>query len=133
VRARADIDSGCRFHVLAGCGRSAAAGWRTCGTHVIVFDIGPNMAKFVELTKRASDIARKYGDTGKARYWFSALAGPQSGTVIVTVEYSNRVAFAQSTSKVEASPEWQAFVAEAQQTSIKPISNSVVVEMRSGS
>jgi hypothetical protein len=102
-------------------------------THVIVFDVGANMAKFLELTKRAAEIAQKNGDTGKARYWASAHAGPNSGAVIVTVEYPSLVSFAQSETRMQASPEWQKLVADAQATSIKPVSDSIVVEIKSGS
>jgi uncharacterized protein (DUF1330 family) len=101
-------------------------------THVIVLDVGKDMPKFLELNKRMGEIAQKYGDAGKARFWINAIAGPESGTVIVTVEYPSMVAFAQSTAKVQASPEYQKFMADAQATSIKQISNSIVVEMKPG-
>ena len=101
-------------------------------TEVIVFDVGPNMAKFLELTKRANSITQKYGSTGKARFWAAAYAGRDSGAVIVTIEYPSLVALAQSAAKVENSPEWQQLVADAQASSIKPISDSIVVEVKPG-
>lgn len=73
------------------------------------------------------------GDVGKPRFWISAIAGPDSGNVIITVEYPNMVAYAQSTTKVQASPEYQQFIADANATSIKQISNSILVETKGGS
>ena len=101
-------------------------------TEVIVFDVGPNMAKFLALTKRANAITQKYGSTGKARFWANAYAGRESGTMVVTVEYPSLVSLAQSTAKYDASPEWRHLVADAQAASIKAISDSIVVEVPSG-
>jgi hypothetical protein len=91
--------------------------------------VGRDLAKFTELSKRAQTINQKYASTGKARMWLAAIAGPDSNRVIVTVEYPSLVAMAQSISKVNSSPEWMQLVADAQATSIRPISNSVVVEI----
>lgn len=112
---------------LAPAASSDQAGPRV--TNVIAFDVGRDFAKFMELSKRVGAINEKYASTGKARIWMSEFAGPNSNRVIVTVEYPNMVAMAQSLSKVNASPEWAQLVADAQATEIKPISNSVLVEM----
>jgi hypothetical protein len=84
----------------------------------------------MELSKRAAAISKKYGSTGKARMWAAAYAGRESGAVIVTVEHPSLVALAQSASKVELSPEWQQLVADAQTSSIKVMSASIVVELK---
>jgi hypothetical protein len=99
-------------------------------TEVLVFDVGPNFPKFLELTKRANAIAQKYGSTGKARFWMAAYAGRDSGAVIVTVEYPSLVSLAQSSAKVDPSPEWQQLVADAQASAIKVVSDSIVVEVK---
>ena len=98
-------------------------------TNVIVFDVGPDLAKFRELSKRADAISAKYGSTGKARVWIAAFAGPDSNKVIVAVEYPSLVSMAQSVGKVNSSPEWRQLLADAQATNIKPISNSIMVEI----
>jgi hypothetical protein len=98
-------------------------------TNVIVFDVGTDLAKFTALSKRANAISEKYGSTGKARIWIAAFAGPDSDRVVVAVEYPNMVSMVQSMNKVNASPEWRQLLADAQATHIKPISNSVLVEL----
>jgi hypothetical protein len=99
-------------------------------TNVIVFDVGADMAKFTELSKRARAIREKYQSTGKVRLWMSAFAGPNTNRVVVTVEYPSLVAMAQSWSKVTASPEWQKLIADARVTNIKRLSDSVLIEMQ---
>jgi hypothetical protein len=96
---------------------------------VLVFDVGPNMNKFIEITKRARAIAEKYGSTGKPRFWMSAYSGPNTGRVIVTVEYPSLVALAQSAAKVRQSPEWQQLLADTQASSIEMVSDSIAVEL----
>ena len=98
-------------------------------TEVFVFDVGPNLPKFLALSKRADAIAQKYGSTGKARSWMTTYAGPNTGNVIVTVEYPSLVSLAQSRAKVDPSPEWRQLVTDAQM-SIKLVSNSIVMEVK---
>jgi hypothetical protein len=99
-------------------------------TEVLVFDVGANFQKFMELSKRADAVSKKYGSTGKARMWAAAYAGRDSGAVIVTVEHPSLVALARSAAKVEPSPEWRQLVADAQASSIKLMSDSIVVELK---
>jgi len=100
-------------------------------TNVLVFDVGPDLARFMELSKRVKGINDKYGSTGKARIWVAAFAGPDSGRVIVAVEYPSMASMAQSQEKLNSSPEWRQLVTEVQQTTaIKQLSNSVVIELQ---
>jgi hypothetical protein len=99
-------------------------------TEVLIFDVGPSLPKFLELSKRADAIGKKYGGTGKARVWMAAYAGPEAGHVIVTVEHPSLVSLAQSTAKINPSPEWQKLVADAQASSIKLMSQSIFVEVK---
>ncbi len=101
-------------------------------SEVLVFDVGGNPQKFLQLSKRADAIAQKSGSLGKARSWISAYAGPNAGSVIVVVEYPSMVALAESTTKMRATPEWQQLVAEAQASSVKLVSDSIVVELKDG-
>ena len=98
-------------------------------TEVFVFDVGPNLPKFMDLSQRADAIAKKYGGTVKARTWMATYSGPNTGNVIVTVEYPSFMSLAQSRAKINASPEWQKLVADAQ-ASIKLVSNSIVEEIK---
>jgi hypothetical protein len=108
---------------------ASPAGEGPAVTEVLVFDVGPNLPKFLELSKRANTIAQKYGGTGKARTWIASYSGPNTGNVIVTVEYPSLVSLAQSRAKINASPEWQQLVADAQ-ASVKLVASSVVEEIK---
>jgi len=98
-------------------------------TNVIVLETSGDLGKLADIVKRARMIGEKYGSTGKARVWMTTLAGPNTGNVVVAVEYPSLVSMAESLSKVNASPDWTRLVADAQAAGIKPVSNSVVVEI----
>ena len=42
----------------------------------------------------------------------ATLAGPNTGNVVVAVEYPSMVSMAESNAKVGPTPEWQKFIAE---------------------
>ncbi len=97
--------------------------------NVISVDTGGDTDKFLALAKRAREIAEKNGGTGNQRVWLSTLAGPNTGTVIVAVEYPSMVSMAQTQAKVNATPEWQAFIDDFQKSGMRVVSNSVSVEI----
>jgi len=99
-------------------------------TEVIVLDVGSNMQKFFDLTKRADAITKELQNPGKARYWISSWAGSEAGHVIVTIEFPSLLAMAQAEAKMNASPEFQKWIAEAQASGIKQLSQSIVTELR---
>ena len=96
---------------------------------VIQIDTGGNLAKFLELTGRLDAISEKYGSTGERRILQSTLAGPNTGSVFVVIEYPNFVSMAESVSKSSASPEWAQFVADFQAAGMRVVSNSVSVDI----
>ena len=99
-------------------------------TEVIVLDVGSSMQKFFDLSNRANAIATKYQSTGKVRYYMATYAGPESGHVIVTIEYPSLASMAESAAKMNASPEFQKWITEAQASGIKQLSQSLVTELR---
>ena len=96
---------------------------------VIQVDTGGNMAKFMELSAKIGAVNEKYGSTGERRILQSTLAGPNTGTVFVVIEYPSFVSMAESVSKVNASPEFAQLVAEAQAAGLSIVSNSVSVDI----
>ena len=97
--------------------------------NVLSVDTGGDTAAFLEFTKRAKAIAEQYGGTGNQRVWQSSFAGPNTGTVVVAIEYPSMVSMAQTQAKVNSSPEWQKFIADFQATEMRVVSNSVSVEI----
>jgi peptidyl-tRNA hydrolase len=74
-------------------------------------------------------ITKKLQVEGTARYYVSSWAGEGTGRVIVTIEHSSLIALAQSVSKLNASPEFQKWQADAQASGIKQLSSSIVTEL----
>ena len=99
-------------------------------TEVVVLDVGANMQKFIELSKRVDAIAAKNHAPGHARYWMSTWGGPDSGHVIIAIEYPSLASLADSIAKMNASPEFAKWLADVQASGIKQLSNSVVTELQ---
>jgi hypothetical protein len=99
-------------------------------TQVIVLDVGPHMKKFIDLSNRASAMAAKYESTGQVRYWTSTWAGPDTGRVIVTIEFPSLSSMAGSVSRMSASPEYAEWLADVENSGVKRLSTSVVTELR---
>jgi peptidyl-tRNA hydrolase len=99
-------------------------------TEVIVLDVGANMQKFIDLANRANAITKSLQVGGTVRYYVSTWAGEGTGRVIVTVEHPSLVSLAQSQAKLNASPEFKKWQADAQASGIKQLSSSLVTELR---
>ena len=97
--------------------------------NVLTADTGGDTAKFLEFVKRARAITEQYGGTGQQRAWMATLAGPNTGTAVVTIEYPSMVSMAESGAKIGPSPEWQKFIADFQAAGMRILSNSVSVEI----
>src|SRR6516162_2608941 len=90
------------FATIAAAPTALAADQPAAAPHVaevITLDVGANMEKFSELTKRVDAIAKKLQTTGTVRYYVSTWAGTAAGHVIVTVEYPSLASLAQSVAK----------------------------------
>ena len=97
--------------------------------NVLAVDTGGDTDKFLGFAKRAREITEKNGGTGNQRVWLSTLAGPNTGTVIVAVEYPSMVSMAQTQAKVNSTPEWQAFIGDFQKSGMRVVSSSLSVEI----
>ena len=97
--------------------------------NVLSVDTGGDTDAFLVFAKRARELQSKHGGTGNQRVWLSTLAGPNTGSVIVAVEYASLVAMAQSQAKVGATPEWQKFVADFQKSGMRVLSSSLSTEI----
>jgi len=97
--------------------------------NVVTYDVAGDMPKFLELYKRAMVIIEKYESTGESRLWISTLAGPNTGTVAVAIEYPSMVSMAESGAKVFPSPEWQKLTDDFEATDMRLLSNAVAVDI----
>ena len=97
--------------------------------NVLTIDTKGDLDGFLKLAKRARELQSQHGGTGMQRVWQSTLAGPNTGTVAVAVEYSSLVSMAQSQAKVGATPEWQKFINDFQASGMSVLSNSLSIEV----
>jgi hypothetical protein len=96
---------------------------------VLSIDTAGDLKGFLVFAKRAREISSKHGSRGVQRVRQAGLAGDGVGSVFVGVEYPSLVAYAQDTSKVNATPEWQAFVADFQKSGMRVVSASLSTEV----
>jgi hypothetical protein len=99
-------------------------------TEVFVIDVGENMPKSIELSRRIDALVKKYGSEGTSHYWIGAWAGSEVGKVIVTVEFPSLMALARDEEKFQANPEFQKWQADAMSSGVKVISQSIAVELK---
>ena len=53
----------------------------------------------------------RLGASGTVRVWQATSAGEATGTVFVVLQYPSLTAYAESTTKMQADPEWQQIIA----------------------
>jgi hypothetical protein len=67
------------------------------------------LQSFMKNVARGSKIVNR--DGGKVRQWNTATGG-EPGTIAIGIETANYKAFGEYSAKLEADPEWRAFLAE---------------------
>jgi hypothetical protein len=97
---------------------------------VVAVDVEPGaQGAYLERLSKAQAIFKRLG-LPSFRVWFSALSGPNTGSVVIAVEYSDDVTRAQNAAKLAVDPEWQKWMGEMQIWGKSRItSNSLLVEM----
>ena len=128
MRAMSMLLGACLIFVASFAG-SAAADEAPKVISVLSIDTGGDLKGFLVFAERAREISSKHGSRGVQRVWQAGLAGDGVGSVFVGVEYPSLVAYAQDTSKVNATPEWQAFVADFQKSGMRVVSASLSTEV----
>jgi hypothetical protein len=97
--------------------------------NVLVIDTGGDTDKFLGFAKRAREIGDKHGSTASQRVWLSTLAGPNTGSVVVAVEYPSMTSMAESQAKVNPTPDWQKFIDDFQKSGMRVVSSSLSTEI----
>jgi hypothetical protein len=77
----------------------------------VAVDVAPGkLDTYLERVKQLQGVITRLGSKAQMRAWRSTLSGEQTGTVFVTLEFPNLAAFADTTSKTGADPEWQKII-----------------------
>jgi len=88
---------------------SAAFAQKTAVQRVVVIKTD-NVAAYVQLIEQGKEIQKKLGITITTRIWQATFAGPNAGTVVVTIEFPDLNALAQDDTKLNADSEYQAWL-----------------------
>jgi hypothetical protein len=83
----------------------------------------------LDIVKRARAINARLSTGGTARVWQATLAGDQTNSIGIGIEFQNLEAFAQATTKQQGDADWQKLVAEVQTKGIATTSNSLWTEI----
>ncbi|MEN8184315.1 MAG: hypothetical protein ABFS46_17450 [Myxococcota bacterium] len=96
---------------------------------VILVDVAPtNVDAYVAELGELQGLLSKAG-LSPIRVWQSTLAGPNTGTIAITIESKNLAGFAANTGKIQASPEIQKWLDELQEKGLGDlVSNSLLVD-----
>ncbi len=65
---------------------------------------------YVESIERGKAILKRLDSSGVLRVWRARFAGPDSGNVMVSIEYPSMAAFAKDDSKIAADSEYQVWL-----------------------
>ena len=88
---------------------SAAFAQKATALRVVVVKTD-NVAAYVQEIEKGRQLAKSMGLQGQVRVWRARFAGPQAGTVVVSIEYPNMAALASDDAKVNASSEYQSWL-----------------------
>ena len=69
-----------------------------------------NVDRYVKEIERGKAMLKRLESPAEVRVWKARFAGPQAGTVVVSVEYPSLTAFAKDDAKLAADAEYQAWL-----------------------
>jgi hypothetical protein len=87
--------------------------------------LGGDAATVVDTVTKARAINERLGTGGSSRLFQAGLAGEQTGTRGVAVEYASLEAWAKGATLQAADAEWQKLIADAQAKGLTPTSNQL--------
>lgn len=92
-------------------------------------DPNGDLAAFLDIVKRARTINERLGTGGTARVWQASLAGDETNSIGIAIEFQSLEAFAQATTKQQGDAEWQKLVEEVQKLEITATTNQLWTEI----
>jgi len=69
-----------------------------------------NLGAYVQQIEKGKTLMKSLGMQGQPRVWRASFAGPEAGTIVVTIEYPSLAALASDYAKVSASSEYQEWI-----------------------
>lgn len=97
-------------------------------TQVVAVDTNGDADALLADAKSNAKIFERLGIQATRRYMQATLAGPESGTMAVVIEYPSLAALAAAQEKLQNDPEWQKYIAKITKSGMSVQSNSVWVD-----
>jgi hypothetical protein len=89
---------------------------------------GANTAEYVAAVKALIPVIKKHGPEAEMRVWQAAIAGTASNRISVVVEFPSLAAWAESTPKVTADPDYHSALRRFEGMGREIISVSLAIE-----
>jgi hypothetical protein len=98
--------------------------------NVLAIKVKGDQTAYLQRVKQLSEIQKRLETGGTMRVWRATLAGQNTDTIYVTVEFPNLEAFAKSMAKTQADEEWNKVMKELDTSGLrKVLSRSQLVEI----
>ncbi len=97
--------------LASGAAEPAAAAHHEAVVQVVTVDIMPGkLGQYRQEVKKLVAVMKRLGSSGTVRMWSAAVAGPDTGNVLVGLEYPNSATWAADSAKLASDTEWQKIV-----------------------
>lgn len=107
----------------------AFAGTASASTLRVVVVQTTDVAGYVKALQEGQAILKSKGSTGTIRAWVATFAGPEAGSVIVSVEYPNLEALAKDTALMRSDADLKGWLQKLG-TMRKIVSDSIYEELK---
>ncbi len=88
--------------------KPAAAAHHEAVIQVVTVDVKPGkLEKYQKQVKKLAGIMERLGSRGSLRMWRATTGGPDTGQILVALEFANAAAWAADTTKMQNDEEWQ--------------------------
>jgi len=98
-------------------------------TQVVAVDTNGDTDALLADAKSNAKIFERLGIQATRRYMQATLAGSESGTIAVVIDYPSLAALAAAQEKLRNDPEWQKYIEKINKSGMSVQSNSVWVDM----
>ena len=97
---------------------------------IVAVKVKGDQDAYLAKVKKLNALMKKGEGGGTMRVWRAALAGPNSDTIYVGIEYESLEAYAKSTTKLEADADWKKQIKELDTSGIREVEGrSLLVEV----
>ena len=98
--------------------------------NIVAVKVKGDQDAYLAKVKKLNALVKKVEGGGTMRVWRAALAGRDSDTIYVGIEYANLEAYAKATSKLEADEDWKKQIKDLDSSGTREVlGRSLLVEV----